>query len=50
MSQERGYVERDGRRLLPTEIGMLVTDVLVKQFGDIMDPDFTAILEEGKAS
>jgi DNA topoisomerase-1 len=44
--QERGYVERDGRRLLPTEIGMLVTDVLVKQFNDIMDPDFTAILED----
>ena len=44
--QERGYVERDGRRLLPTEIGMLVTDVLVKQFGDIMDLDFTAILED----
>jgi DNA topoisomerase-1 len=44
--QERGYVERDGRRLLPTEIGMLVTDVLVKQFEDIMDPDFTAILED----
>jgi DNA topoisomerase-1 len=44
--QERGYVERDGRRLIPTEIGMLVTDVLVKQFEDIMDPDFTAILED----
>jgi DNA topoisomerase-1 len=44
--QERGYVERDGRRLSPTEIGMLVTDVLVKQFGDIMDLDFTAILED----
>jgi DNA topoisomerase-1 len=44
--QERGYVERDGRRLTPTEIGMLVTDVLVKQFEDIMDLDFTAVLED----
>ena len=44
--QDRGYVERDGRRLKPTELGMLVNDVLVQQFGDIMDPDFTAILED----
>lgn len=44
--QDRGYVERDGRRLKPTELGMLVNDVLVQQFEDIMDPDFTAILED----
>jgi DNA topoisomerase I len=44
--QDRGYVERDGRRLTPTELGMLVTDVLVQQFGDIVDPDFTALLED----
>jgi DNA topoisomerase-1 len=44
--QDRGYVERDGRRLKPTELGMLVNDVLVAQFGDIMDPDFTAVLED----
>jgi DNA topoisomerase I len=44
--QDRGYVERDGRRLKPTELGMIVNDVLVQQFEDIMDPDFTAILED----
>jgi len=44
--QDRGYVERDGRRLKPTELGMTVNDVLVQQFEDIMDPDFTAILED----
>jgi DNA topoisomerase-1 len=44
--QDRGYVERDGRRLKPTELGMVVNDVLVQQFEDIMDPDFTAILED----
>ena len=44
--QDRGYVERDARRLKPTDLGMLVNDVLVQQFGDIMDPDFTAILED----
>jgi len=44
--QDRGYVERDGRRLKPTDLGILVNDVLVEQFGDIMDPDFTAHLED----
>jgi DNA topoisomerase-1 len=44
--QDRGYVERDGRRLLPTELGMVVNDVLVQQFGDIVDLDFTATLED----
>ena len=44
--QDRGYVERDGRRLKPTELGMMVNDVLVQQFEDIMDPDFTANLED----
>jgi DNA topoisomerase-1 len=44
--QDRGYVERDGRRLKPTELGMLVNDVLVEQFGDIVDLDFTALLED----
>jgi DNA topoisomerase-1 len=44
--QDRGYVEREGRRLKPTELGMTVNDLLVQQFNDIMDPDFTAQLED----
>ena len=44
--QERGYVERENRRLKPTDIGMLVNDLLVRQFGDIVDFDFTANLED----
>jgi len=44
--QERGYVERENRRLKPTDIGMLVNDLLVRQFGDIVDLDFTANLED----
>ncbi len=44
--QDRGYVERDGRRLKPTELGTLVNGVLVQQFADVMDPDFTALLED----
>jgi DNA topoisomerase-1 len=44
--QERGYVERENRRLKPTDMGMLVNDLLVRQFGDIVDLDFTANLED----
>ncbi len=44
--QDRGYVERDGKKLKPTDLGMTVNDILVAQFGDIVDPDFTAIMED----
>jgi DNA topoisomerase I len=44
--QERGYVERIEKRLHPTELGMLVNDLLVEHFGDVVDVDFTANMEE----
>ncbi len=44
--QQRGYVERIDRRLVPTETGMLVSDLLVQHFPDIMDVGFTAQMEE----
>jgi DNA topoisomerase-1 len=46
--QERGYVGREdrGKRLRPTDLGVLVNDVLVDNFGDIVDLDFTATLED----
>jgi DNA topoisomerase-1 len=44
--QERGYVERVEKRLRPTELGMLVNDLLVEHFGDVVDVDFTANMEE----
>jgi DNA topoisomerase-1 len=46
--QERGYVEREerGKRLVPTALGTLVNGVLVDNFGDIVDLDFTATLED----
>jgi DNA topoisomerase I len=44
--QDRGYVEREARRLKPTDMGMLVNDLLVRHFGDIVDLDFTANLED----
>ncbi len=42
----RGYVRAVDRRLHPTELGILVNDLLVEHFGDVMDYDFTATLEE----
>jgi DNA topoisomerase I len=44
--QDRGYVEREARRLKPTDMGKLVNDLLVRHFGDIVDLDFTANLED----
>jgi DNA topoisomerase-1 len=44
--QDRGYVHQVDRRLLPTELGEIVTDKLVEHFDDIMNTGFTAELEK----
>lgn len=44
--QDRGYVERENRRLVPTETGQIVNDILVEYFPDILSVDFTARLED----
>src|SRR5204863_5354925 len=44
--QERQYVQKLGGKFLPTEIGLVVTDLLVENFPDIFDPQYTARLEE----
>jgi DNA topoisomerase-1 len=43
---DRGYVEKDGRKLAPTELATLVNKLLVEHFQDIVDFDFTAKMEE----
>ena len=43
---EREYVTRDQKRLMPTEIGILVTDFLNEHFPNIIDYQFTAHMEE----
>ncbi|NPV77027.1 MAG: type I DNA topoisomerase [Anaerolineae bacterium] len=43
---ERGYVERENKRLSPTETGILVNDLLVDHFSNIVDTGFTAAMEE----
>ncbi len=44
--QARGYVERIDRRLIPTETGMLVNDLIIQYFPEIVDLNFTARMEE----
>ncbi len=43
--QERGYVELKDRKFHATELGMLVTDLLVKHFPEIVDVKFTSQME-----
>ncbi len=44
--QERQYVQKIGGKFSPTEIGLVVTDLLVENFRDIFDVQYTARLEE----
>jgi DNA topoisomerase-1 len=44
--QERQYVTKTGGKFAPTEIGLVVTDLLVDNFRDIFDVAYTARLEE----
>ncbi len=41
----RGYIEREGKLLKPTELGRIVTDLLKEHFDDIVDVKFTAKME-----
>src|SRR5207247_9423995 len=44
--QNRDYVEKQQGRFYPTELGMVVNDLLVKNFRDIFDVAYTARMEE----
>ena len=44
--QQRGYVERIDRHLIPTETGILVNDLMEQYFPEIIDLTFTARMEE----
>ncbi len=43
--KERIYVEMDNRQFFPTELGIIVSDLLVKHFPELMDTGFTADME-----
>ncbi|MGW8226176.1 MAG: type I DNA topoisomerase [Anaerolineales bacterium] len=43
--QQRGYVYQENRRLFPTDTGILVNDLLVEHFPDVIEVGFTARME-----
>ena len=55
--QKRNYVEKEGKQVVPTDLGFKVTNLLKQYFAGIINVDFTAELEtwldkiaEGKAT
>ena len=44
--QSRDYVQKQERKFVPTELGLLVTDLLTENFADIMEVEYTARMEE----
>ncbi len=44
--QQRGYIRKEGRNLLPEDIAFTVTDLLAEHFPDIVDLQFTAGMEQ----
>ena len=42
----RKYVKRERRKIMPTLLGSIVNDFMEKYFGEIVDLDFTARMEE----
>ncbi len=44
--QEREYAKKEGGRFSPTELGMVVTDLLLESFEHIFDVKYTARMEE----
>ena len=43
--QDRKYIEKEGRALKPTELGVIVNKLMKDNFPDIVDIEFTADLE-----
>ena len=44
--QDRDYVEKQDKRLVPTDTGKVVNDLLVEYFPEVMDYRFTARMED----
>lgn len=43
---KRYYVTRSGRQLVPTQLGRIVNEIMIKYFTSIVSVDFTAQMEE----
>jgi DNA topoisomerase-1 len=44
--QDREYVKKEGGKFVPTELGMVVTDLLLESFNDLFDVTYTARMEQ----
>jgi DNA topoisomerase I len=44
--QEREYVKKEVNKFIPTELGMVVTDLLLESFDNIFEVKYTARMEE----
>jgi DNA topoisomerase-1 len=44
--QDRNYVETKERKFYPSDLGRVVSDLLVEHFPDVMDAEFTAAMED----
>ena len=44
--QDRGYVVKEQKKLKPTTLGGITNDLMVKHFPEVVDVDFTALMEE----
>ena len=44
--QQRGYIRKEQKQLVPEEIAFTVTDLLAEHFADIVDLKFTAQMEQ----
>ncbi|MBI3887938.1 type I DNA topoisomerase, partial [Candidatus Microgenomates bacterium] len=44
--QDRQYIEKDEKKLVPTALGMAVNDFLMANFGNIIEYKFTAQMED----
>lgn len=43
---QRGYVKHEGKSLVPTDLGVVTTKLMLEHFPDIVSYDFTAHMEE----
>ena len=43
---ERRYIQKEKKQLYPTELGKVVNKLLIENFGDIINVEFTAKIEE----
>jgi DNA topoisomerase-1 len=44
--QQRGYIRKEGKQLLPEDVAFTVTDLLSEHFSDVVDLAFTAKMEQ----